>query len=90
MKKILLVDDNEQDRMLYKRYLKALPGEERLALYEATSGVEALAQFAQVQPDCVLLDYNLHDTDGLSLLQELQHLTPPNTLCAIMITGSGR
>ncbi|RZK21146.1 MAG: hybrid sensor histidine kinase/response regulator [Hymenobacter sp.] len=89
MKKILLVDDNEQDRVLYKRYLKALPGEERLELHEATSGEEARALFRQVQPDCVLLDHNLHDTDGLALLEELQSLAPANALCAIMITGSG-
>ena len=89
MKKILLVDDNEQDRVLYRRYLKPQPGEERLEFYEATSGEEALALFPQVRPDCVLLDHNLHDTDGLALLQGLQALAPANTLCVIMITGGG-
>ncbi|MGI4741055.1 MAG: ATP-binding protein [Janthinobacterium lividum] len=89
MKKILLVDDNEQDRMLYKRYLKPLPGGERLALYEAASGEEALAMYQEIQPDCVLLDHSLHDTDGLALLARLQQLAPPNGLCAVMITGSG-
>lgn len=89
MKKILVVDDNEQDRTLYKRYLKPQAGEEQLALYEAASGAEALAQFEQVQPDCVLLDYNLLDTDGLALLLQLQQLVPPHSLCAIMVTGGG-
>ncbi|RZK15504.1 MAG: response regulator, partial [Hymenobacter sp.] len=89
MKKLLLVDDNEQDRALYKRYLKPQPGEEQLQLHEATSGAEALTLFAQVQPDCVLLDYNLLDIDGLVLLENLQKLSPPNSLCAVMITGGG-
>jgi signal transduction histidine kinase len=89
VKKILLVDDNEQDRMLYKRYLKPLPGTERLELYEATSGEEALAMYQELHPDCVLLDHSLHDTDGLVLLERLQQLAPPNGLCAVMITGSG-
>ncbi len=89
MKKVLLVDDNEHDRTLYKRYLKPQPGEERLELYEASSGEEALALFAQVQPDCVLLDYNLPDADGLALLESLQQLGPPNSLCVVMITGGG-
>ena len=89
MKKVLLVDDNEHDRTLYKRYLKTQPGEERLEIHEATSGEEALAVFAQVQPDCVLLDYNLLDIDGLALLESLQKLSPPNSLCVVMITGGG-
>ena len=89
MKKVLLVDDNEQDRTLYKRYLKPQPGDERLELHEAASGEEALALFAQVQPDCVLLDYNLPDADGLALLEGLQQLGPPNSLCVVMITGGG-
>ncbi|TVT37710.1 hybrid sensor histidine kinase/response regulator [Hymenobacter setariae] len=89
MKKILLVDDNEHDRMLYKRYLKPQAEEERLELHEATSGEEAIALFQQLQPDCVLLDHNLHDTDGLALLGQLRDLAPANGLCAVMITGSG-
>ena len=89
MKKILLVDDNEHDRVLCKRYLRPLAGEEHLELHEAASGQEAVAIFDAVRPDCVLLDYDLRDTNGLTLLGQLMHLTPPNTLCAIMITGSG-
>jgi signal transduction histidine kinase len=89
VKKILLVDDNEQDRMLYKRYLKAQPGEEAMELYEAASGEAALELFVELKPDCVLLDHSLQDTDGLTLLEELKQLAPDNSLCAIMITGSG-
>lgn len=88
MKKILLVDDNEPDRLLYKRYLSKQQQYERLELYEAASGEEALALFETTRPDCVLLDHNLLDTDGLTLLRELKKLAPDN-LCAVMITGGG-
>ncbi|UOG77536.1 hybrid sensor histidine kinase/response regulator (plasmid) [Hymenobacter tibetensis] len=88
MKKILLVDDNELDRVLYKRYLSRQQHYERMELYEAASGEEALALFEAVQPDCVLLDFNLLDTDGLTLLHELKKMAPEN-LCAVMITGGG-
>ncbi|MBO0358515.1 hybrid sensor histidine kinase/response regulator [Hymenobacter sp. BT186] len=88
MKNILLVDDNEQDRMLYKRYLSKQREYEQLELHEAASGAEAVALFAAKQPDCVLLDYNLLDTDGLTLLRELKELAP-DTLCVVMITGGG-
>ena len=89
MKKILLIDDNEQDRQLYRRFLGKQLGHERVELSEATTGEEAVAQFVAVRPDCVLLDYNLPDTDGLDLLIRLKELAPPNSLCVVMITGGG-
>ncbi|QJX46621.1 response regulator [Hymenobacter taeanensis] len=89
MKKILLIDDNEQDRMLYKRYLGKQSGHERFEITEASSGAEGVAMFRAQQPDCVLLDHNLLDTDGLTLLNDLKRLTPPDTLCVVMITGGG-
>ncbi|WP_143436578.1 ATP-binding response regulator [Hymenobacter crusticola] len=89
MKKILLVDDSEQDRMLYKRYLSKHADCATFQTYEAGSGEEALAQFQALRPDCVLLDYNLLDTDGLTLLKELRDLAPADSLCVVMITGGG-
>jgi signal transduction histidine kinase len=89
VKKILLIDDNEQDRQLYRRFLGKQLGHERVELTEATTGAEAVTQFVAVQPDCVLLDYNLPDTDGLDLLIKLKELAPPNGLCVVMITGGG-
>lgn len=89
VKKILLIDDNEQDRVLYKRYLRRALGAPEFVIEEAASGQEGAALFQRWQPDCVLLDYNLVDTDGLALLQELRQLTPPDTLCVVMITGGG-
>ena len=89
MKRILLVDDNEQDRDLYKRYLSKHAGHERLIFNEASTGAEAQVQFLAHRPDCILLDYSLPDIDGLGLLTELLHLAPPDSLCIIMITGGG-
>ncbi len=89
MRKILVVDDSVADRSLYKRFLSRPIGPERFTVLEASSGEEALALFRTERPDCVLLDYNLPDTDGLNLLTELQRLTPPDTLCAVVITGVG-
>jgi signal transduction histidine kinase len=88
MKRILVIEDNEADRMLYRRYL-TLPNAEPLELEEASSGEEGLALFAARPPDCVLLDYQLPDTDGLLLLAQLQALCPAQTLCVVMVTGRG-
>jgi signal transduction histidine kinase len=89
VKKILLVDDSEPDRTLYRRYLGKHAGPERLEISEAASGEEARAQFVALRPDCVLLDYNLPDTDGLELLAELLQLAPAESVCVVMITGGG-
>lgn len=89
MKKILLVDDNEQDRVLYRRYLTRTLGYESLEVHEAASGEEAIRQYRTLRPDCVLLDYNLPDTTGLEVLLGLKQFFPVETLCVVMITGGG-
>jgi signal transduction histidine kinase len=89
VKKILLIDDNPQDRMLYQRLLGAQPGQERLEIHEASDGAEGMALFRELRPDCVLLDYNLPDTDGLTMLAQLAAIVPVQTLCVVMITGGG-
>lgn len=75
--------------MLYKRYLGKQLGHERLEVYEASSGDEGLELFTTVRPDCILLDYNLLDTDGLAVLTQLQAAAPHDALCVVMITGGG-
>jgi signal transduction histidine kinase len=89
MKRILLLEDNTTDRTLYRRYLTQQPWGEQFEFAEAASGAEGLALFATWHPDCVLLDYQLPDTDGLELLASFQALGPPDTLCVVMITGWG-
>jgi signal transduction histidine kinase len=89
MKKILLVDDNEQDRALYRRFLGRHLGFESISFEEAATAAEARDQFLAYQPDCVLLDYNLPDADGLDIMADLKALTPPDSLCVVMVTGGG-
>lgn len=75
--------------MLYRRYLGQQVGHERLEIVEASSGEEGVELFRHHRPDCILLDYNLPDTDGLDMLRQLGQLAPPETLCVVMITGGG-
>jgi signal transduction histidine kinase len=89
MKTILLVDDNAQDRALYRRYLSKAGGPQRWLFSEAATGDEARAQFLVHRPDCILLDYHLPDTDGLSLLAELLQLALPESVCVVVVTGVG-
>lgn len=89
VRKILVVDDAAPDRALYRRFLSRPAWPERFTVLEAATGAEALEIFRAETPDCVLLDYNLPDTDGLLLLAALHDLAPPETLCVLVITGSG-
>ena len=89
MKKILIIEDNTQDRMLYRRFMGPQPGQEGLEIHEATDGADGLIRFREVQPDCVLLDFSLPDTDGLTMLAQLAEVVPVQTLCVVMITGVG-
>ncbi|RSK35443.1 sensor histidine kinase [Hymenobacter metallilatus] len=89
MKKILLADDNEIDRMLYRRFLGKQLGHESLEFHEATSGEQAIALYKSLRPDCMLLDYNLQDIDGLTVLEQCRQHAPSEGMCVVMITGSG-
>ena len=75
--------------MLYRRYLGHGTDRMRVEIAEASSGQDGLDLFREWQPDCVLLDYNLPDTDGLAMLDGLKQLAPADSLCVVMITGGG-
>ncbi|KJH72545.1 PAS domain S-box protein [Aliterella atlantica] len=83
--KILVVDDDEVDRMLVKRSLKAAGVKTQLE--EATNCTEALAIVQQQSFDCIFLDYLLPDGDGLSLVQQIRSLGIATPL--VVLTGQG-
>jgi two-component system, OmpR family, response regulator len=69
--KILVVDDDPAVRHLIQRFLT----EQHYQLAVAEDGKTALAQFAQFQPDLVILDVNLPDANGYNLCQDMQGQT---------------
>ena len=65
MKKILVIDDEENIRLLYKEELED-------AGYEVTvasSAEEALEKFRKQPPDAITLDIKMPDMDGIELLR---------------------
>ena len=69
--RLLIVDDNEGDRILYKTLLtEGDPGTEFIFEEAATGGV-AMEKVLSEKPECVLLDYRLPDMHGLDILNEL-------------------
>lgn len=72
-KVILLVDDSDTDRRIYRRYLSALG--KGWSVEEAGSLQSALAKLATLRPACVLLDFRLPDSVGLEALKSLRKAT---------------
>lgn len=70
-RRILIIDDNPVDRIAYRGMLSR-SNEPPFVFLEAEMGEEGLALYLQERPDCVLLDYNLPDYDGIEFLIELR------------------
>ena len=71
--RILIVEDNPDDHLVYRRYLDSDPARE-YAVATAESGAAGLAEFAANPPDCILLDFNLPDMDGLDVCKRIRTL----------------
>lgn len=67
-KRILLIEDNDVNRMLLKDYLSYC-GYEVQSLPEAANFFSAIDEF---QPDLILLDLKLPDIDGYVLLEKIK------------------
>lgn len=78
--KILVVDDDPAICNLVQRYLRA----KNYQVEVAGDGKTALATFEQFNPDLVILDLNLPDTNGYTLCQEMQQRT---SVFVLMLTA---
>lgn len=88
LRRILIVDDSPEDREHYRRSL-AREEEHGYDFVEAESGADGLALFGNTPPDCVLLDYNLPDMNGLEFLQEIRRSIKYAPVAIVMLTGQG-
>jgi CheY-like chemotaxis protein len=68
MKKILIVDDEESIRFLYKEELE----EEGYIVECAKNGEEALEKLAAFQPDLISLDIKMPVMDGIEALKRIR------------------
>src|SRR5262249_4371068 len=64
MKRIALVDDNDDNRLIIRTIL-----EEQYEIDEFANGTEALDAFRRERPDVVVLDVSLPEMDGTEVLQ---------------------
>ncbi|GAB4342181.1 MAG: hybrid sensor histidine kinase/response regulator [Leptolyngbyaceae cyanobacterium] len=83
--KILVVDDDEVDRLAVRRALKSAGFS--VDLLEACDYSSAIVTLKEAEFDCVFLDYRLPDKDGLALVQDLRRQGIKIPL--IVLTGQG-
>lgn len=79
--KILLVDDSRTIRNIQKNTLKTLGHEDVL---EAADGLEALACLAQQKVDLMLVDWNMPNMDGITLIRKVRETDKATPI--IMVT----
>lgn len=86
--RILIIDDTEEDRSVYRRYLEE-DDENFYEFDEAEEGQEGLSRALIGAYDMILLDYRLPDLDGIEFMQELVKATNGEHAPVVMITGRG-
>lgn len=85
---LLVVEDSEADRELYRRILKRCTDRSFVYL-ETYSKEEALKYFEERKPDCLLLDYNLPGFTGVDFLEALHVTYPEESIAAVVLTSGG-
>ena len=83
MARILIVDDEESDRLLLQAILARI-GHETVV---AVSGDEALRRYLETGIDVVVTDLHMQDVHGFELISILREFDPPPPVVAVSATG---
>ncbi|MGC4072813.1 MAG: PAS domain S-box protein [Nibricoccus sp.] len=85
--RVLLVDDAPEDRVAFRRLLTKTD-DISFEVSEAGNVAQAKAMLEKTRPDCVLLDYDLPDGNGLELLRAIVAKWGVHAFGIVMLTGS--
>ncbi len=80
-KTILIVEDDEDLRGIYKEILELYDFDVQIA----NNGLEGVEQFKKLNPDIILLDIMMPDYDGFYLLDKIYEINPQAKV--IVISG---
>ena len=70
---ILIVDDHEHTRKLIRSYLESLDG---FVCGEAVDGLDAIQKAASLNPDLIVLDFQMPRMNGLEAARVLNQMLP--------------
>ncbi|WP_457639124.1 response regulator [Persephonella sp.] len=83
MKKILIIDDNSQNRLLIKMVLQ----KKGYSIIEAEGGMEGINTARQMHPDLILLDMMMPEIDGWKVLQMLKEDSETKNIPVVVFTA---
>lgn len=83
--RVLIVDDDEVDRISVQRAFKQT--DLQISFTEAKDYAEAIETLGNQTFDCIFVDYQLPDRDGLALVQAIQQLEIKSPI--VVLTGQG-
>ena len=84
MARILIVDDEESDRLLVRTILERHGHE----THSATNGKEALREYAGKSIEVVITDLQMPEMHGFELIILLRDFSPPPWIIAVSGTGA--
>jgi len=80
LRKVLFVEDEAALQYSYQRFFEG-----KYSMAYAPTGAEAMRQVEAFEPDVLVLDMRLPDTDGIALLQRIRERRP--TLPVVVTTA---
>jgi len=82
--RVLVVDDQEEDRSLLRRMIESQDGYE---VVEAASGQEAIALVRRARPHIIILDLMMPDVDGFAVLEAVKSDELTRSIPIIVVTA---
>ena len=85
---ILIIDDCPEDREMLVRHFQHMAPQE-FHIIQADSGEEGWVLCQKEALDCILIDYQMPDIDGLEFLESLANEEEKRFVPVLMLTGQG-
>ncbi len=82
MRKIAVVDDNSDNRLIIRTIL-----EDQYEIMEFSNGLDAIEGFRKNRPDVVILDISLPEMDGTEILRRIREDAALQDLPVIALTA---
>ena len=86
--RLLVVDDHDMLREGLAAFLRAFPDLDLIG--EASGGEEAIQQCRDLQPDVVLMDFIMHEVDGVTAIRTIHQEMPDIKIVALSSFGEDK